>query len=57
MNALLLSIRCVVMQMLCGCSFEAADMEDGTTITISKQDVSDNLGSILKKADLKKFVL
>ena len=55
MNALLLSIRCVVT--LCGCSFEAADMEDGTTITITKQDVSDKLGSILKKADLKKFVL
>merc|ERR1712195_356857 len=38
-------------------SFEAADMEDGTTITITKQDVSDNLGSILKKADLQKYVL
>jgi len=38
-------------------SFEAAEMDDGTTITITKQDVTDNLGSILKKADLKKFVL
>jgi len=38
-------------------SFEAADMEEGTTITITKQDVIDNVGSILKKADLKRFVL
>ena len=44
-------------QLLYGCSFEAADMEDGTTITITKQDVSDNQGSILKKADLQKYVL
>jgi ATP-dependent HslUV protease ATP-binding subunit HslU len=38
-------------------SFEAADMDEGTTITITKQDVTSNLGGILEKADLKKFVL
>ena len=38
-------------------SFDAADMDDGTVITITKDDVRKHMDDILTKIDLKKFIL
>merc|ERR1712146_50395 len=38
-------------------SFDAAEMDDGTQIIVTKEQVKENLSDVLKTADLKKFVL
>merc|ERR1711871_1010495 len=38
-------------------SFDAADMEEGTTITIDEAMVKDRLGDMVKSVDLSKFIL
>ncbi len=38
-------------------SFNAADMEKGTRIELSLQDVEQRLGTLAKEQDLKKFIL
>merc|ERR1711871_1703867 len=38
-------------------SFDAADMEEGTTITIDEEMVKDRLGDLIKEVDLSKFIL
>merc|ERR1711871_274933 len=38
-------------------SFDAADMEKGETITITKDNVKERLGDLIKEVDLSKFIL
>ena len=38
-------------------SFDAADMCEGTTITIDEEMVTERLGDMVKSVDLSKFIL
>ena len=38
-------------------SFDAADMDEGSEITVSVADVEEKVGEMLKQQDLKKFIL
>merc|ERR1711907_853454 len=50
-------LHTVIEKMVQDISFDAADMEDGTVISITKDDVRKHMDDILTKIDLKKFVL
>ena len=38
-------------------SFDAADMDEGSTITVSVDDVENKVGDLMKQQDLQKFIL
>lgn len=38
-------------------SFEAADMEEGSSIQVTLDDVENHLGDIMRRQDLQKFIL
>lgn len=50
-------LHTVVEKLMEDYSFEASEMAPGTVIEVSKEEVSEKLGDILTKTDLKKFVL
>jgi len=38
-------------------SFDAADMDDGSVIEVTAEDVEKRLGDLMKQQDLQKFIL
>ena len=38
-------------------SFTAAEMEEGTNLNVTKEYVEEQVGELLEKMDLKKFIL